>query len=255
MLTGAQGSAYVELGKTKVMVGIFGPREHTDQGREPYSSVGRTTVDVSIVTFPRRPKMGPRKTREEVHLASLVQAAVTSSILLDRFPKLFVDINCTVLESDGSVATALILATSLALAHAGIEMNDTVSSCTVVRVYPIYACTISLSHTSSRWNMYMPQNSNPTSYALQCLEKGGTGLFIDPSGEEETKSAGTVIVAVAPASGQMTYISSWGSWKEEMMQKAIHMAVGGCIHVQSELRRTMVQQVMGTEYSNAPLAT
>lgn len=132
MLTRAQGSAFVELGRTKVMVGVFGPREHTDQGREPYSSVGRTTVDVSIVTFPRRPKMGPRKTREEVHLASLVQEAVTSSLLLDRFPKLFVDINCTVLESDGSVATALILATSLALAHAGIEMKDTVSSCTVV---------------------------------------------------------------------------------------------------------------------------
>mmetsp|Transcript_3902 Transcript_3902/g.7912 ORF Transcript_3902/g.7912 Transcript_3902/m.7912 type:complete len:240 (+) Transcript_3902:78-797(+) len=216
VLTRAQGSAFVELGRTKVMVGVFGPREHTDQGREPYSSVGRTTVDISIVTFPRRPKMGPRKTREEVHLASLVQEAVTSSLLLDRFPKLFVDINCTVLESDGSVATALILATSLALAHAGIEMKDTVSSCTV------------------------------------CLEKGGTGLFIDPDGDEERKSSGTAIVAVAPASGQMTYISSWGSWTEDMMQKAIHMAVGGCIHVHSELQRTMVQQEMDTEPAMAP---
>lgn len=88
---------------------------------------------------------------------------------------------------------------------------------------------------------------------MQCLEKGGTGLFIDPSGDEETKSSGTVIVAVAPASGQMTYISSWGSWTEDMMQKAIHMAVGGCVHVQSELRRTMVQQEMDTE-SMAPPA-
>lgn len=89
---------------------------------------------------------------------------------------------------------------------------------------------------------------------MQCLEKGGTGLFIDPNGDEEKKSSGTVIVAVAPASGQMTYISSWGSWTEDMMQKAIHMAVGGCIHVHSELQRTMVQQEMDTEPAMAPPA-
>lgn len=60
VLSHAQGSAYIESGSTKVMVGVFGPHE-SDNYRDSYAPRGRIAVDVSIVTFPAKPKVGPRK--------------------------------------------------------------------------------------------------------------------------------------------------------------------------------------------------
>ena len=60
VLSHAQGSAYIESGSTKVMVGVFGPHE-SDNFRDSYAPLGRVAVDVSIVTFPSKPKVGPRK--------------------------------------------------------------------------------------------------------------------------------------------------------------------------------------------------
>ena len=63
---------------------------------------------------------------------SSVQEAIRGVVMTESFPKLVLDIHCTVLECDGSVASALIIGTSLALANAGIDMKDLVASCTVV---------------------------------------------------------------------------------------------------------------------------
>lgn len=61
-------------------------------------------------------------------------------ILTESFPKLVLDIHCTVLECDGSVASALIIGASLALANAGIDMKDLVASCTVVCFHTYLYC-------------------------------------------------------------------------------------------------------------------
>lgn len=60
VLSQAQGSSYIEVGATKVMAGVFGPRE-SDMYRDSFTPQGRIAVDVSIVTIPSRPKVGPRK--------------------------------------------------------------------------------------------------------------------------------------------------------------------------------------------------
>eukprot|EP00889_Picochlorum_renovo_P003614 jgi/Picre1/30644/NNA_006005.t1 len=76
VLTRAQGSAFVELGRTKVMVGVFGPREHTDQGREPYSSVGRTTVMLVLLHFLADPRWALERREKKFtwHLLSRKQS-------------------------------------------------------------------------------------------------------------------------------------------------------------------------------------
>ena len=76
VLSNAQGSAYVESGNTKVMVGVCGPRESDTSHRDTFTPHGRINVDVSIVTFPAKPKFGPRKTAEETRLSRTVQSVL-----------------------------------------------------------------------------------------------------------------------------------------------------------------------------------
>ncbi len=79
------------------------------------------------------------QTKEEIDLDSSVEEAIRSVIMTESFPKLILDIHCTVLECDGSVASALVIGASLALSNAGIDMKDLVASCTVVCV--MQSCT------------------------------------------------------------------------------------------------------------------
>jgi exosome complex component MTR3 len=58
--------------------------------------------------------------------------ALESSVILNKFPKSVIDVYLLVLESDGSVLSSAINVASLALADAGIDMYDLVSSSKVV---------------------------------------------------------------------------------------------------------------------------
>lgn len=68
----------------------------------------------------------------------MIHSALLGSVILESFPKLVVDVHCTVLESQGSVASCGIIGASIALSNAGIEMKDIVTAVTVVRVLDVY---------------------------------------------------------------------------------------------------------------------
>lgn len=205
VLSNAQGSAYVELGNTKVMVGVFGPRESDTAHRDGFAPNGRVNVDVSIVALPAKSKVGPRKTTEETAIARTIQSALSSVILLEKFPKLVLDINCTVLEKDGSVASALINAATLALLDAGIEMKDMVSSCSIA------------------------------------LQEGDT-VVMDPTGVEEKAQRGCAVVAISPVRGNVTFIESSGPWDERLWNDALKMAIVGCAQMDCTMRAWLKSQ-------------
>ena len=69
---------------------------------------------------------------EERELSVQLQTALEAAVRLQTFPKANVDIYCLVLESAGADLAVCICAASLALADAGIEMEDMVSACSVV---------------------------------------------------------------------------------------------------------------------------
>jgi ribonuclease PH len=139
------------------------------------------------------------QTSEELELARVVQSAIQSAILLEKFPKLVLDIRCTVLEKDGSVASAIINGTTMALVDAGIEMKDMVSACSMA--------------------MY-----------------GGNTMVIDPSGDEEKKGYATITMSIAPVSGMVTYMSCSGPWEESDFQKALKMGIVGCATYDGTMR-------------------
>ncbi|KAE8655400.1 putative cyclic nucleotide-gated ion channel 15-like [Hibiscus syriacus] len=122
----ASGSAYAELGNTKVIVSVFGPRE--SKKAMMYSDTGRLNCNVSYTTF-GTPVRGQGSDHKE--FSSMLHKALEGAIMLESFPKTTVDVFALVLESGGSDLPVVISCASLALADAGIMMYDLVAAVSV----------------------------------------------------------------------------------------------------------------------------
>lgn len=72
---------------------------------------------------------------EERELSNQLQTALEPAVRLQSFPKANVDVYCLVVESGGSDLAVCVSAAGLALADAGIEMTDLLSSCSVVGTF------------------------------------------------------------------------------------------------------------------------
>lgn len=125
----ARGSSYLEIGHTKVICAVYGPREVTK--KEDFSMYGQLQCEFRFATFAsvrRRPHEPDDIQRD---LSIIVQEALQPAVQLDKFPKARMDVFITVLEDDGSALAAAITCSSAALINAGIELYDTVVAASV----------------------------------------------------------------------------------------------------------------------------
>lgn len=127
------GSALFEFGNTRVMASVVGPREALEKtSLAADSQVGFLTVKCHAAAFSSTG--GERRARSDRRLqewSRMVEAALTSSVMADAFPRSAVDIFVEILNADGSVFAAIINAVTLALIDAGIPMRDYVTAVTV----------------------------------------------------------------------------------------------------------------------------
>lgn len=126
----AKGSAYLEQGGTKVMVGVYGPREV--QLRRDFSMRGQLTAELKFAPFACAARRGQQADAEEEELGLVLGEALASTVCLHRYPKSAIEVFVTVLEDDGAVLAAALTAAGLALADAGIHMFDLVVGAAVV---------------------------------------------------------------------------------------------------------------------------
>ncbi|KAK4411474.1 Exosome complex component RRP41 [Sesamum angolense] len=112
----ADGSAVFEMGNTKVIAAVYGPREV----RCEYSMANFSTGDRM-----RKPK-GDRRSTE---ISLVIRQTMEACILTNLMPRSQIDIFVQVLQADGGTRSACINAATLALADAGIPMCDLVTSC------------------------------------------------------------------------------------------------------------------------------
>jgi len=130
VVTQAKGSAYLEVGNTKVMCSVFGPREVSK--REDFSMTGAVCVEFKFATFSEKCRRGHQQDGQEKDLSLLLQETLQPAILLHTFPKCQIDISITVLENGGSALSTAITAASIALVDAGVEMYDVVIGAAVL---------------------------------------------------------------------------------------------------------------------------
>lgn len=133
ILKNADGSAYIELGNTKVLAAVYGPREVVPKHEE---LIDRAIIRCRyrMLSFSTLERKSPAPSRREIELSKVIREALEPAILSHYYPRTAIDIFVEVVNADGGTRTAGIIASSLALADAGIPMLDLVAAIAVGKI-------------------------------------------------------------------------------------------------------------------------
>ena len=211
ILPNADGSAYVEHGKNKIIVGVFGPREmHPKHLSMADRMVIRCRYHMAPFSVPER--KSPAPSRREVELGKVIRESLEPSVFNDLYPRTGVDVFIEVLQADGGTRCASITAASLALADAGIPMRDLVVACAAGKV--------------------------------------DDQVVLDLMDEEDKLGVADVPVAYMPSLNAITLLQMDGILTPEELEKAINMAMDGCKKIyamQKEALKTKYMTVKEVE--------
>jgi len=187
----AGGSAYIEVGNTKIVAACYGPRDLL-RTRE-YSASGKLSCEFKYAPFACKNRRSYIQDDEERELSVAITQALSHAVRLDQYPKSLIDIYITVLENDGSDLAAAITCASMALADAGIEMYDLVAGCTMVEV--------------------------------------GGQVVLDPTVEELQGSNHALTIAYMPAFDEVSGVVQSGEMNLNIFSEAVQACVAGCAQV------------------------
>ncbi|KAK2958446.1 putative Exosome complex component RRP41 like protein [Blattamonas nauphoetae] len=119
------------MGGTEVRATVTGPRQdHQKSG----TNKDRGTIETGFFISPFAPvdrKNSSRFDKRSKETQALLIHLFESIVILDQLPRSSIQINITVIDSDGSLQAATINAAVLALVSAGIPMKSLVSACEV----------------------------------------------------------------------------------------------------------------------------
>ncbi|MCK5299525.1 MAG: exosome complex exonuclease Rrp41 [Candidatus Aenigmarchaeota archaeon] len=133
VLDQADGSAYIEVGSTKILAGVFGPKVlHPKRLLDEDKAV----LDVSYAMLPfstsERARPGPSRRSKEI--SKVAKNALEPSIFLEEAPQVMISLQLDVISADAGTRAAAITAGSVALADAGIPMKGLVSACAAGKI-------------------------------------------------------------------------------------------------------------------------
>ncbi len=133
VLKRADGSAFVELGNTRILAAVFGPcKMHPQHRQDPKKAV--LSVRYNMAPFSTSERVRPGPSRRSTEIGLVIKKALESIIFLEEFPKTEIQVFIEVLEANASTRVTGLTAASLALADAGIPMKGMVSSCSVGKI-------------------------------------------------------------------------------------------------------------------------
>ncbi|GLT46616.1 hypothetical protein SLA2020_203600 [Shorea laevis] len=125
----ADGSAVFEMGNTKVIAAVYGPREVQNKSQQ-ISDHALVHCEYSMANFSTGDRMRkPKGDRRSTEISLVIRQTMEACILTHLMPRSQIDIFVQVLQADGGTRSACINAATLALADAGIPMRDIVTSC------------------------------------------------------------------------------------------------------------------------------
>jgi len=189
MLDNADGSAYIEQGKNKIVAGVYGPREaHPKHMVLPDRAVIRCRY--RMAPFSTEERKNPAPSRREIEISKVIREALEPAVISEYYPRTVIDVFIEVLQSDGGTRCAGIIAASLALADAGISMKELVSSCSAGKV--------------------------------------GGQIIIDLFDLEDKLGEADMPVALMPNLNSVTLLQMDGKLSREEFEKAFEMAIDAC---------------------------
>ncbi|MGQ9679637.1 MAG: exosome complex exonuclease Rrp41 [Candidatus Bathyarchaeia archaeon] len=202
VLPNADGSAYIEMGKNKIIVGVFGPKEaHPKHLAKPHTGILRCRYHMA--PFSTDPRRSPAPSRRDTEITMVMRYALEPAIFLERYPRSSIDIYAEVLQADGGTRCATITASSVALVDAGIPMKDLVVACSTGK----YDGRIVLD----------------------------LGDYEDKNGEAD------VPIAYMPKLGQITLLQMDGLLTAEELEQCISLSIEGCKKIY-EMQREAIKK-------------
>ncbi|KAK5132892.1 hypothetical protein LTR08_008412 [Meristemomyces frigidus] len=125
----ADGSAYFEMGNTKIICTVNGPQEK--RGGRDQSNEAKVEVEIGIAGFSGVDRK--RHTRNDKRVQEMqltIAAAFQHTLFTHLYPHSTITLTLHVLSQDGALLAACLNAATLALIDAGIPMSDYIAACT-----------------------------------------------------------------------------------------------------------------------------
>ena len=133
ILKNADGSALFEMGNTKVIAAVYGPKEmHPRHLALPDRAVLR--VRYHMTPFSTDKRKNPAPSRREIELSKVIREALESAVLVELFPRTVIDVFMEVIQADAGTRLVSLMSASLALADAGVPMRDLIAGVAVGKV-------------------------------------------------------------------------------------------------------------------------
>ena len=211
VLSNADGSAYVEHGKNKILAAAFGPREmHPKHLSQTDKMVLRCRYHMA--PFSVQERKSPAPSRREVELSKVIKEALEPALFLELYPRTGVDVFVEILQADGGTRCAAITAAALAIADSGVPMRDLVVGCAAGKV--------------------------------------DDTVVVDLYDAEDKLGVADVPVAYMPSLNAITLIQMDGILEPAEFEKAMNMAMEGCkkiYEMQKEALKTKYMVVKEVE--------
>jgi exosome complex component RRP41 len=189
VIPNADGSAYIEQGKNKILAGVYGPRE----AHPKHLALQDRTVlkcRYHMAPFSVQERKSPAPSRREVELSKVIRESLEPAIFMELYPRTMIDLFIEVLQADGGTRCASITAASLALADSGIPMRDLVVAC--------------------------------------AAGKADDTIVLDLMDEEDKLGSADVPVALMPSLNAITLLQMDGKLSQEEFESTVNLAIEGC---------------------------
>ena len=189
ILSNADGSAYIEHGKNKILAAVFGPRE----AHPKHLSLQDRTVmrcRYHMAPFSVQERKSPAPSRREIELSKVIRESLEPAVFLEQYPRTMIDVFIEVLQADGGTRCASITAAALALADSGIPMRDLVVACAAGKIEDT--------------------------------------VVLDLMDTEDKLGAADVPVALMPNMNAVTLLQMDGILSTEEFESAVNLALEGC---------------------------
>jgi len=203
VLNRADGSALIEMGRNKIVVAVYGPRElHPKHFALPDRALVRCIY--RMATFSVDERKSPAPARREIEISKVIREALEPAIFVEYFPRTTIDIYIEVLQADGGSRCASINAAALALANAGIPMRDLVSAVAVGKV--------------------------------------DGQIVLDLSDVEDKDGDGDLPVAILPREKKITLLQLDGKFTHEEFEESLNLAIEGAEQIYNLQRESLVKK-------------
>jgi len=211
VLDKADGSAYIEHGRNKILAAVFGPREaHPKHIALADRAVVRCRYHMA--PFSTDERKSPAPSRREQELSKVIRESLEPSIMSEYFPRSTIDLFIEVLQADAGTRCAGITSASLALADAGIPLRELVAACAAGKI------------------------------------EGK--VVLDLSDIEDKKGDADLPIAFMPKSNAIGLLQMDGSMTEDELKQALDMAVGACRTIY-EMQKDALRRKYHVEHEEA----